>query len=186
SIAITDHADHSNIEVVITATVKVSDVLNKYWDIFVIPGVEITHVPVETIPELVELARRKGAKIVVGHGESPVEPVIPGTNAAAIKAGVDILAHPGHVSEDDARLAAEKGVYFEITSRKGHSETNRHVFDVASKAGARLVLSTDAHSPEDILALDRRDEILKGLTDSEEARAQIIRNSEEIVEKLRK
>ena len=186
AIAITDHVDHSNIEMVIAAASRVSKVLNKYWDIFVIPGVEITHVPIETIPELVKFAREKGAKVVVGHGESPVEPVIPGSNVAAIEAGVDILAHPGFISEEDAGLAAKKGVCLEITSRGGHSEGNRHVFDVASKAGASLVLSTDTHSPEDLLSPERRDEILNNLTDSDDVKANILRNAETILEKIKK
>ena len=120
AIAITDHVDHSNIDMVLAGLVKVSKVLNKYWDICVLPGVEITHVPLEAFPEIVKYARKKGAKIVVGHGESPVEPVIPGTNAAAIMAGVDILAHPGHISPEYAKFAKEKGVNLEITARKGH------------------------------------------------------------------
>jgi histidinol phosphatase-like PHP family hydrolase len=186
AIGITDHVDHSNIEMVIAAVSRVSKILNKYWDIFVVPGVEITHVPVETIPELVKLARKKGAKIVIGHGESPVEPVIPGSNAAAIKAGVDILAHPGFVSGEDARLAAEKGAYLEITSRGGHSEGNKHVFDAAAKTGAGLVLSTDTHSPGDLLSPERRDEILSGLTDSDNVKAKILRNAEAIIERIKK
>ncbi|MGB2599745.1 MAG: histidinol phosphate phosphatase domain-containing protein [Candidatus Omnitrophota bacterium] len=185
AIAITDHADHSNIEIVLSGLVKVSKVLNKYWDIFVIPGVEITHVPVEAIPDLVRFARKKGAGIVVGHGESPVEPVIPGTNAASIKAGVDILAHPGFISEEDARLAASKGVYLEITSRKGHSEGNKHVFDVTQKTGANLVLCTDTHSPEDMLTPQIQREILASLTASDEVKNGILANSGKILEGLR-
>ena len=45
TIALTDHVDHSNIESVIPALVKVSEELNKYWDIIVLPGVELTHIP---------------------------------------------------------------------------------------------------------------------------------------------
>jgi histidinol phosphatase-like PHP family hydrolase len=185
AIAITDHADHSNIETVLSGLVKVSKVLNKYWDIFVIPGVEITHAPVETIPDLVRFARKKGAGIVVGHGESPVEPVIPGTNAAGIRAGVDILAHPGFISEEDARLAASEGVYLEITARKGHSEGNKHVFDIAQKVGASLVLCTDTHSPDDMLTSELRNDILASLTASEEAKNGILANSEKLLEGLR-
>ncbi|MGB3081777.1 MAG: histidinol phosphate phosphatase domain-containing protein [Candidatus Omnitrophota bacterium] len=185
AIAITDHADHSNIEIVLSGLVKVSKVLNKYWDIFVIPGVEITHAPVEAIPDLVRFARKKGAGIVVGHGESPVEPVIPGTNAAGIKAGVDILAHPGFISEEDARLAASEGVYLEITLRKGHSEGNKHVFDVAQKTGANLVLCTDTHSPEDMLTPQIQSEILASLTASDEVKNGILANSGKILEGLR-
>ena len=185
AIAITDHVDHSNIDMILPGIVRVSEALNKFWDIFVIPGVEITHVPLELFSELTSYAREKGAKIVVGHGESSVEPVIPGTNEAAINAGVDILAHPGFISEKDASLAKEKGVYLEISARNGHSRTNRHVFNTASKAGAKLVVNTDAHSPEDILTPEKRDEILSFLTDSEEVKTGIFKNSEEIVNRLK-
>jgi putative hydrolase len=184
TIAITDHVDHSNIEEVLKGLVRVSAVLTRYWDIFVIPGVEITHVPLEAFGELVREARKNGAKVVVGHGESPVEPVIPGTNRAAIEAGVDILAHPGNITEEDARLAAEKGVYLEITARKGHSGGNKHVFDMGKKTGAKLVLNTDSHSPEDILTRETRDSVLSELTGPGEAQKVILKNSEEIVHKL--
>ena len=56
--------------------VKVSKILNKAWDIFVIPGVEITHSPLKEIPKLVKFARKSGAQIVVVHGETVMEPVI--------------------------------------------------------------------------------------------------------------
>lgn len=186
AIAITDHADHSNIDVLLEGLVKVSKELNKYWDLFVIPGVELTHVPLEAFPELVKYARKKGAGVVVGHGESPVEPVLPGTNAAAINAGVDILAHPGQISEEDARLAKEKGVCLEITSRRGHSKGNEHVFEVASRVGADMVLCTDSHSPEDLFTLERRNDMLASLTDSQEEINRILSNSERIVENCRK
>lgn len=185
AIAITDHVDHSNIDTVLPALVAVSKELNKHWDIFVIPGVEITHVPVESFSELVDYARTNGAGIVVGHGESPVEPVIPGTNKAAINAGVDILAHPGNITREDAQLAEEKGVYLEITAREGHSQTNKHVFDTALGTGARLVLNTDAHAPEDILTVEKRDMILNSLSDSDEIISGIIHNSHDIVNRCK-
>jgi len=183
AIAITDHVDHSNIAGVLSSITKVSKVLNKYWDITVLPGVEITHVPLEVFGELVKFARENGAKIIVAHGESPVEPVIEGTNAAAIAAGVDILAHPGLITEKDAMLAKERGVYLEITCRSGHNQTNKHIFDISSKIGAKMVLNTDAHAPGDLLTLTKREEILKSITASDEAASSIIKNSEEIVKK---
>jgi len=185
AVGITDHVDHSNIDPVLAGLVRLAKVLNTCLEIFVIPGVEITYAPPEKFSELVRYARRRGARIVVGHGESPVEPVEPGTNLAAIKAGVDILAHPGFIREEDARLAAEKGVYLEITARRGHSEGNKHVFDMAAKTGAALVLNTDTHLPEDLLTPEKRDKILRSLTNSDEIISRIIRNSEEIVKKLR-
>ncbi len=180
TIALTDHVDHSNVEFIVPALVKSADILNKYWDIQVLPGVEITHVPIETIAELTKIARDLGAKMIVVHGESPVEPVIKGTNKAAIEAGVDILAHPGNITEEDASLAAKKGVCLEITTRNGHSITNNHVFETAQKCGAKLVLNTDSHAPEDILTTEKRDNLLKALTNSEEVIARILQNSEEL------
>jgi len=185
AIGITDHVDHSNIDIVLPGLVKAAKVLNKYWDIFVIPGVEITHVPVEVFPELVKYARKNGAGIIVGHGESPVEPVIKGTNRAAIQAGVDILAHPGFITEEDAKLAAEKGTCLEITTREGHSTTNEYVFGMACKAGAKMVLDTDSHSPDDLITEEKRAKVLKSLTDDESVCQQIIKNSEEIVARLK-
>lgn len=186
AIAITDHADHSNIDVILSGITKIAKVLNRYWDIFVIPGVEITHVPLETFKELAVLARKKGAGIVVAHGESPVEPVMPGTNRAAILAGVDILAHPGNISEEDAALAAEKGVYLEITARRGHSLTNKHVFDMARRTGAKMLLNTDSHMPEDLLTEEKINTILGALTTSQEIKAEILQNSKNIIARLKK
>ena len=64
---------------------------------------------------------------MVVHGETLVEPVEEGTNHEAIMAGVDILAHPGLISEEDVRLAKERKVLLEISARKGHSLSNGHV-----------------------------------------------------------
>ena len=44
-------------------------------------------------------------------------------------------------------LAAKKGVYLEISARKGHSLSNGHVAAMATETGARLVINTDAHEP---------------------------------------
>jgi len=185
AIGITDHVDHSNIGQVIPALVRAARVLNRYWDILVMPGVEITHVPVEVFPELVRFARRKGARIIVAHGESPVEPVVAGTNAAAINAGADILAHPGFIRKEDARLAADKGVYLEITTRKGHSDTNKHVFQAAMESGAELVLNTDSHAPEDLLTPGKADDTLSALTDSDDIKRHILENSQTLLDKIK-
>jgi histidinol phosphatase-like PHP family hydrolase len=176
-IAITDHVDHSNIEMVVGSLVRVSEKINLYWNIRVIPGVEITHVPLECFGELAGYARENGAVMVVAHGESPVEPVLPGTNRAAIEAGVDILAHPGTISDEDAALAAEKGVALELTTRGGHSRTNQHVFNVGRHNGARLVLNTDAHSPGDILDEAKAEIALSAITADEGIKNEVLDNS---------
>ncbi|MBF0252391.1 MAG: histidinol phosphate phosphatase domain-containing protein [Candidatus Omnitrophica bacterium] len=184
TIAITDHADHSNIGRVIASLVEVSAVLNRYWDIKVLPGVEITHVPIEVIGELVAFSRKNGAKIVVVHGESPVEPVIKGTNRAAIEAKCDILAHPGELLIEDAAMAASKGVYIELTARNGHNKTNKHVFDTSIKVGAKMVVNTDSHAPNDIMSIITHRNVFESLTDSEKIKSEIIYNSTELISKI--
>jgi len=151
AIAITDHVDFSNYASVIEATLKVKESFRES-PITVIAGVEITHVPPEQIPRLIELCRREGAELVVVHGETLVEPVAPKTNRAAIEGGADILAHPGLIDRQEVKLAAERGVYLEITARKGHNITNGYVARVAREEGASLVINTDAHSPGDLMA----------------------------------
>jgi histidinol phosphatase-like PHP family hydrolase len=151
AIALTDHVDHSNYDFVVERIVRVSELLNEETSVVVVPGVEITHVPPSKIPSLVEKCREAGAKLVVVHGETVVEPVQPGTNEAAVEGGADVLAHPGLITAQLARKAAEAGVYLEITARKGHSLTNGLVAKRALEAGAKLVINTDAHSPSDLI-----------------------------------
>ncbi len=150
AIAITDHVDFTNIEYVLDG-IRKAKYLEEVWDIRVLAGVEITHVPPQKISALVDLARELGAEIVVLHGETLAEPVLPGTNRAAIEAGVDILAHPGLISKEDAMLAADVGVCLEITARCGHNRTNGHVVRMAEEVGADMIICTDSHSPGDLI-----------------------------------
>ncbi|MBW2467138.1 MAG: histidinol phosphate phosphatase domain-containing protein, partial [Deltaproteobacteria bacterium] len=136
AVAITDHADSSNLDFIIPRIIKVAEDLNRFSRTKLIPGIELTHIPPQMFSELVPRARELGAKIIIGHGETVVEPVAPGTNRAAIEAGVDILAHPGFITIKEATLAAEKGIFLELTGRKGHSLTNGHVARVAADTGA--------------------------------------------------
>jgi putative hydrolase len=150
-IAITDHADYSNIDLVIKSILKFSRNWPKNFPIRVLPGIELTHLPPKQFKPLAKYARLKGMKIIVAHGETVVEPVVKGTNRAALESDIDILAHPGLISEQDARIAKKRGIFLEITSRCGHRDTNRHVAQIALKIGAKLILNTDSHEPEDII-----------------------------------
>lgn len=150
-LGITDHVDFSNFEDVISSILKATESINKSMKIRVIPGVEITHVHPSQIPQLVVLSRKAGAKLIVVHGETIVEPVLKGTNRAAIEAGVDILAHPGILTEEDAKLAVEKNVAVEISARKGHSLSNGHIVQLWYKYGFHILLDTDTHSPENLI-----------------------------------
>ncbi len=155
AIAITDHVDYSNISQVCDAIVCFTSHWPEHSSIKVLPGVELTHLPPEQFKPLVKFARSKGIKVIVGHGETLAEPVIKGTNRAALSAGIDILAHPGLITDEDVKLAKANNVFLEITARKGHCVTNGHVAEKALKAGAKMILDTDGHSPEDMLTCEK-------------------------------
>ncbi len=184
AIAITDHADSSNLDFIIPRIFRAAEDLSGLMPITVIPGIELTHVPPKSIKALVNQARKMGAKIIVVHGESPVEPVAEGTNGAAIAAGADILAHPGFITDRDASIAARKGVFLEITARSGHSLTNGHVAKTALKAGARLIINTDAHEPDDLIDDAFAEKVLFGAGLSAKECAAAFRNSREIVNRV--
>lgn len=154
AIAITDHADSSNLDFVLPRIIRVANDLNRHLSTRLLAGIELTHVPPALFAELVEQARALGADIVVGHGETVMEPVAPGTNRAALEAGVDLLAHPGFITLEEAELAAKKGIFLELSGRKGHSLTNGHVARMAEAAKAPLAVCADAHGPGDFLSAD--------------------------------
>jgi len=162
AVAITDHIDESNAEMVIPKIVDVARKLSNKNGIVVIPGAELTHIPTKDIKDLVKKVRALGAKIIIAHGETLAEPVAPGTNRRALQCGIDILAHPGLITLVDAKLAAKNGVCLEVTTRRGHAFTNGHVVNMAKLAKARLVLNSDAHAPEDILQPSAAEKIAMG------------------------
>ncbi len=161
--AITDHVGLGNVEWVLKTLIQDCAQASRRWDIMALPGVEVTHVPKEDVDLVARTAKELGAKLVAVHGETIVEPVEPGTNDAAVRSGaVDVLAHPGLITYEECRLAAENGVRLEVSARKGHSLTNGHVVKMAREAGALTVLDSDAHGPEDLLTPDLCVRIAKG------------------------
>ena len=182
-IAITDHADHSNIDFIIPRIAKVCEKITDVCPIQAIPGIELTHVHPDHISSLAQEARVLGAKIIVVHGETIVEPVMPGTNLAALRASVDILAHPGLLTEEEAELAAANSVFLEISARQGHSLTNGHVAGFARTFNAKLVLDTDAHSPRDLVDRNMATMIARGAGMSETEIEMMFANSESLVGK---
>ncbi|MDE1878991.1 MAG: histidinol phosphate phosphatase domain-containing protein [Euryarchaeota archaeon] len=115
-------------------------------------GVEVSMLRPDRIAAAAKAARKAGAQIVIVHGETPVEPVPPGTNRAAIESNeVDLLAHPGLLSEPEAELARAHDVILELSSRRGHGLGNGIVAVRALAAGAQLVVDSDAHSAHDLI-----------------------------------
>jgi histidinol phosphatase-like PHP family hydrolase len=184
ALAITDHVDHSNIDFILPRIIKVCSKIKEEGKIKVFPGVEITHVAPAQIAGMVDEARKLGAKIVLVHGETIVEPVPAGTNLAALNSAIDILAHPGLLKEDEARLAAKKGIFLEITTRKGHSFSNGHVAQMARKFKANLILNNDAHAPADFVSRKMATNIARGAGLSDDEISVMLENSQRIVQKV--
>jgi len=152
ALGIADHCGAGTMARIIEEAAGDAELAFQHWNLRVFPGVELTHVPASSIADLAAEAKRLGASHVVVHGESPVEPVEPGTNLAAAGCpDVDVLAHPGLLTAEEARLAAETGVFIEITAKEGHSLGNGRVYAMARDAGADCLLNSDTHLPSHLL-----------------------------------
>jgi len=185
ALAITDHVDSSNLDLIVPQIVKFCrENAHLNSDIRVIPGAELTHLLPPLINKLARKAREKGAKLIIVHGETIVEPVPKGTNTAALDADIDVLAHPGLISEEEVKIAKERGIYLEISSRKGHSLTNGWLARLATKWGTKLILNTDAHGVEDLITEETARKILQGAGLSYREIESVMRNSQELVEKM--
>lgn len=210
-LAITDHVDSSNLEWAFENLLKFveelgqewqpgimpggdhttaplntldTDTLNKNWHLPVIPGVELTSVPPRKIEALARKARSLGAKWIVVHGETIMEPVAPGTNRAAIEARVDLLSHPGLITAEDAARAAELGIHLEITTHKGHGMANGWVAQRARESGAKLLLNTDCHISAEILDAKQRRAIAFGAGLTAEEVDRIWQNGRRIIARI--
>jgi histidinol phosphatase-like PHP family hydrolase len=210
-LAITDHVDSSNLEWALGNLLKFveelgqewqagiapgkdgttaplntldSDALVKNWHLPLIPGVELTSVPPRKIEALAEKARSLGARWIVVHGETIMEPVAPGTNRAAIEARVDLLAHPGLITPEDAARAAELGVHLEITTHKGHGMANGRVAQRARESGAKLLLNTDCHISAEILDAKQRRAIAFGAGLTAEEVDRIWQNGRRVISRI--
>ncbi len=163
ALAITDHVDWTNVTSVVESLLRLREEQRADFSVTFLVGVEITHVAPASIAGVARRARALGADLVVVHGETPVEPVVTGTNSAAIDCPeVDLLAHPGFLTLDEARRAAARGCTIEITARKGHSLTNGHVARMVMEAGADVVVDTDAHEPGDLITLAFAEKVALG------------------------
>ena len=186
AIALTDHAATGTMERIIGETVEVCALARSYWNILAIPGIELTHLPVQAIAETAKRAKELGALIVVVHGETIVEPVEKGTNLAALQSPhVDILSHPGLLTLEEAQLAAASGIFLELSARKGHSLTNGHIASLAQKVGAKLLLNSDAHSEQDLLTESLADAIIHGTGLDDTACFQILNvNPQDLIKRV--
>ena len=143
-------------------------------------GVEVTMVPPRRIPEVVRAARKAGAEVVIVHGETLANVVPPGTNRAAVELNdVDILAHPGFITVEEAELAKAHDVILEISGRNLHMTTNGHVARTALEVGNDLVVDSDAHAIEQLLPAHVARQIARGAGVPESSVNRVLRETPE-------
>ena len=163
AIALTDHVGQGSLQRVLTEIIRDCALAREHWDILAIPGVELTHLPVEAIAETAQQAKKMGAWLVVVHGQTTAEPVEKNTNRAALQCqNVDILAHPGLLTLEEAKLAAANNIFLELSARKGHCLSNGHIANTARQAGARLLVDSDAHQPDELLSARLASHVAQG------------------------
>ena len=192
AVALTDHADQNNVESIVEKILKAEEQargLPAFRQLTILPGVELTLVEPSEIASVAHRAKQAGARLVLVHGETAAGwGGAPGTNDAAAQCpDVDILAHPGYISEEAARYAAENNVFVELSGREVYSPTNDHIATVARHAGCKLLVNSDSHYPEQMLTLPRAEKVAHeaGLSEDELYRA-LITNPEELLERVRR
>jgi len=183
-LGISEHAGPATLEHMISLTSKAALSENKLNRVKIFCGVELTHLRPVQIAAATSYARELGAQYVIVHGETICEPVEEGTNRAAIEAGVDILAHPGLISLEDATLAAERGVFLEISSKVGHSLCNGHVVNIAHQTGAKLLFGSDAHTPEQMPTREYAEKVARGAGLTPDEIKKMFQNAENFAAKM--
>lgn len=162
AVALTEHVDARNVERMVERLILVQAQARALPVIFV-PGVEITGVPPNEIAEVAKRARRAGAWLVLVHGETLMGGAQPGTNLAAAQCpDVDLIGHPGFLSEEAAYAARENNTFIELSGREVHSLTNGYVAKLAERLGLRLIVNSDTHRPEQMLTMDRAELVARG------------------------
>ncbi|MDR2856170.1 MAG: histidinol phosphate phosphatase domain-containing protein [Methanomicrobiales archaeon] len=173
-LAICDHVDWTNIDIIIQSIPKMRSTAKEHG-ITLLAGVELTHTLPADIGNMAQYAKEQGADIVIVHGETTVEPVLPGTNAAACSCPyVDVLAHPGFITHFDAKSAMHHDIWLELTARGGHNRTNGHVARIAEDTGATLVVNSDSHAPHDLMDGKTRENVVFGSGISHSAAKEIL------------
>ena len=161
--ALTDHGTPSNFREVAERVREEVEALRASASVHLLAGVELTELEPSTIAHAAREARRCGAQVIVVHGECVTMQTPAGTNAAAVRCDlVDVLAHPGLVTAEDAGIAARNDVCLELSARGGHSYGNGWVYHTATAADALLVVDSDGHDETGLLSTQKVEAIVRG------------------------
>lgn len=186
-IALTEHVYANKVESIVEKLLQVEKHTRALGIIF-IPGAEVSLVPPDRICEIARRAKEAGARFVTVHGESLMGGTPPGTNLASAQCEyVDMIGHPGFLSDKAAQCAARNNISIELSGRALHSLTNGHNAKLALKYGAKLLVNSDTHKPEDLMTMARAIEVARGAgLDDEEVYRAIVTNAEELLARVTK
>ncbi|MFV0348420.1 MAG: histidinol phosphate phosphatase domain-containing protein [Halodesulfovibrio sp.] len=184
AIVFTDHADASNMRYILENQLPMAKTYSLHEGIDLFVGVELTSVPPALIPDTIAHARELGAQVVSVHGQTLSDVVAEGTNLAAIEGGADILCHPGLITEQEAMLAAEKGVLLELSTRPSNALCNGLLVNVARRANAKIVINNDAHQGSDFISRDKRRAVAIGAGMTPDEYKQAEGNSRDFISQL--
>ena len=99
-------------------------------------------------------------------------------NRAAVELNdVDILAHPGFLTMEEAELAKAHEVILELSARTFHMVTNGHVARTALEVGNDLVVDSDAHATDQLLSTHLARQVARGAGVPESAVARVLRET---------
>ena len=84
----------------------------------------------------------------------------------------------------EAKLAAERGVFLEISMRKSHGLGNGHVAAMAKASGAKMCIDTDHHAPGDLMTPESRRRVALGAGLFEQDMARIDADMAALVQRL--
>ncbi len=81
-------------------------------------------------------------------------------------------------------MAAQEGVFLEISARAGHSLTNGHVARLANEVGAKLILSSDGHAPVDFMTEEFASKVVEGAGLPPDSLSALLANARQLLKKI--
>ncbi len=146
AMAFTDHVFFDNYKRIADKIINwVDKNQGSYKDIILIPGVEITFATPKEIGIITKDVRFMGTKWVVVHGEASFERTPACTNDAAVEHGVDVLAHPGYIEDEQVIKSLETGTAFELSARDSYNYANKQIAETVMRNGGKMLINSDSH-----------------------------------------
>ena len=185
AIGLTDHVYYYNYKEISQKIIEfVHENQNKYNDIVLIPGVEITFATPKQIETITKYVRSIGTKLILVHGEASFEETPAGTNDAAIDSCVDVLAHPSYITDEQAKRAFKNNVSFELSARSCYCYANPQIVETALKHGANIIINSDGHFEDTLLTKEKVLDTAQNASLTNEQFACLKTNTINLVERL--